>query len=320
MIGIGSIVGIFVIGFFALIIVTTFIPIPLYIAAKFSGVRIGMFDLIGMKLRKVDPSEIVNPLIMATKGSIPHIGAKALEGLFLSGGNVSRVVSALIAANKAGITLDFETAKAIDLAGRDVLEAVRMSVNPKIIRTPLVGAVAKDGIEIKVISTVTVKTNIDKLVGGAGEDTIMARVGEGICTCIGKSATHKLILENPDHISRTVLENGLDKGTAFRILSINIADIDVGANIGAKLQIDEAEASKDIAEARAEERKAMAEARIQEMKALEQEMKAKVLDAQTKVPMAISDALKCGKMSALEYYKLQNVIADTEMREAISNN
>lgn len=318
--GIGVLIGVCLASLIAFFILITFIPIPLYIAAKFSGVKVGLMDLIGMKLRKVDPSEIINPLIMATKGSIHNVNTKELESLFLCGGNVSRVVSALIAANRAGITLDFETAKAIDLAGRDVLEAVRMSVNPKIIRTPLVGAVAKDGIEVKVISTVTVKTNIDKLVGGAGEDTILARVGEGICTCIGKSNTHKLILENPDHISRTVLENGLDTGTAFRILSINIADIDVGSNIGAKLQIDEAEASKDIAEARAEERKAMAEARIQEMRALDQEMKAKVLDAQTKVPMAVSDALKTGKMSALEYYKLQNVIADTGMREAISGN
>lgn len=306
---------------FALIAIFFFgvwlVPVPLYVAAKLSGVRVALTDLIGMRFRRVDPADIILPLIMATKGSI-HVTVEEVEALFLSGGHVSKVISALVAANRAGITLDFRTAKAIDLAGRDVLDAVRMSVNPKIIRTPMVGAVAKDGIEVKVISTVTVKTNIDKLVGGAGEETIIARVGEGICTAIGNSSTHKEVLENPDSISRTVLERGLDKGTAFKILSINIADIDVGSNIGAKLQIDQAQADKDIAEAKAEERKSMAIARCQEMKALDQEMKAKVVDAETRVPLAISEALKSGNLSPIDYYRMKNVIADTQMRESIS--
>lgn len=313
--GIIGIIVVLVIGFFLL---TSYVPIPLYIAAKLSGVKVSLMNLVGMKFRNVDPTAIINPLIMATKGSIREIDAKNLEALYLAKGNVPRVVSALIAANRAGIKLDFETAKAIELAGRDVLDAVRISVTPKIIATPMIGAVARDGIELKVIAKVTVKTNIEKLVGGATEETIVARVGEGICTAIGNSTSHREVLENPDNISKIVLSRGLDEGTAFKILSINIADIDVGSNIGAKLLIAQAEADKDIAEAKAEERKSMAIARLQEMKALEQEMRAKVVDAQTRVPLAIADALKHERMTALEYYKMKNVMADTSMREAIA--
>jgi len=307
--------------FIALIIVVlsvffTFVPVMLWISALASGVRVGIFTLVGMRLRRVIPSRIVNPLIKARKAGI-DLNTNQLEGHFLAGGNVDRVVNALIAAERADIILGFERAAAIDLAGRDVLQAVQMSVNPKVIETPTVAAVAKDGIEVKAKAKVTVRANIDRLVGGAGEETIIARVGEGIVTTIGSSETHKNVLENPDAISHTVLQKGLDAGTAFEILSIDIADVDIGKNIGAQLQTDQAEADKRIAQAKAEERRAMAVATEQEMKARVQEMKAKVVEAEAEVPLAMADALKNGKLGVMDYINMQNITADTTMRQTI---
>ena len=295
----------------------SFVPVGLWISAHAAGVHIGIFTLVGMRLRRVIPSRVVNPLIKATKAGL-NLSINQLEAHYLAGGNVDRVVNALIAAQRADIPLEFERAAAIDLAGRDVLEAVQMSVNPKVIETPIVAAIAKDGIELKAKAKVTVRANIDRLVGGAGEQTIIARVGEGVVTTVGSSDTHKAVLENPDLISRTVLNKGLDAGTAFEILSIDIADVDVGRNIGAQLQTDQAEADKRIAQAKAEERRAMAVAREQEMKAAVQEMRAKVVEAEAEVPKAMAEALKSGKLGVMDYYNMQNVKADTQMRESIS--
>lgn len=295
-----------------------FIPVGLWITAYFSGVKVRLLrDLVGMRLRKVPPASIIRPLISATKAGI-KLDIDKLEAHYLAGGRVERVVNALISADKADIKLSFERATAIDLAGRDVLEAVQLSVNPKVIATPMIAAVAMDGIQVKAITRVTVRTNIDRLVGGAGEETIVARVGEGIVTTIGSAKTHKAVLENPDSISKTVLSKGLDAGTAFEILSIDIADVDVGENIGAKLQMDQAEADKRIAQAKAEERKAMALAREQEMKALTQEMRAKVVEAETEIPRAMATAFREGHLGVMDYYQLHNVQADTKMRERIA--
>ncbi len=302
------------IGFFTL---SYFIPFGLWVSALASGVSVGMLDLIGMRLRGVPQHLIINPAVMAKKGGL-EVFLQALESHFLAGGNVSRVVSALIAAQRAGIPLDFKRATAIDLAGRDVLEAVKMCVRPKVIATPEVAAMAKDGIQVKVIARVTVKADISKLIGGATEETIIARVGEGIVTTIGSAETHKEILENPDSISKTIQEKGLDAKTAFEILSIDIADVDIGNNIGAKLQIDQAEADMKIAQAKAAERKAMAEAKEQEMKAFEQEMRAKLVEAEANVPKGIAQALNEGNIGILDYYALRNINADTDMRKSFS--
>ncbi|MFY9415262.1 MAG: flotillin-like protein FloA [Tepidanaerobacteraceae bacterium] len=303
--------------FIALSVVLSFVPLGLWISALAAGVKIGIFNLVGMRLRRVPPNKIVNPLIKAVKAGL-DVSVNKLEAHYLAGGNVDRVINALIAAQRAEIPLSFERAAAIDLAGRNVLEAVQMSVNPKVIETPIVAAVAKDGIEVKAKARVTVRANIDRLVGGAGEETIIARVGEGIVTTVGSSESHKEVLENPDSISRTVLSKGLDAGTAFEILSIDIADVDVGRNIGAQLQTDQAEADKRIAQAKAEERRAMAVAREQEMKAMVQEMRAKVVEAEAEVPKAMAEALRQGKLGVMDYYSMKNIIADTQMRDSIS--
>ena len=301
-----------------LIIFFTFVPITLWISALAANVHVGIFTLIGMRLRRVVPAKIVNPLIKSTKAGI-QLPINKLEAHYLAGGNVDRVVNALIAAQRADIPLEFERAAAIDLAGRDVLEAVQMTVNPKVIETPVVAAVAKDGIEVKAKAKVTVRANIDRLVGGAGEQTVIARVGEGVVTTIGSAETHKEVLENPDRISQNVLSKGLESGTAFEILSIDIADVDVGRNIGAQLQTDQAEADKRIAQAKAEERRAMAVAREQEMIAAVQEMRAKVVEAESEVPKAMAAALREGKLGVMDYYNMKNVIADTQMRNSIAD-
>lgn len=300
-----------------LAVILSFVPIGLWISALAARVPVGIFALIGMRLRRVSPVKIVVPLIKATKAGL-ELSVNKLEGHFLAGGNVDRVVNALIAAQRAEIPLPFERAAAIDLAGRDVLQAVQMSVNPKVIETPVVAAVAKDGIEVKARAKVTVRANIDRLVGGAGEETIIARVGEGIVTTIGSSENHKMVLENPDKISNTVLNKGLDSGTAYEILSIDVADVDVGKNIGAQLQTDQAEADKRIAQAKAEERRAMAVAREQEMVAEVQQMRAKVVEAEAEVPKAMAQALRDGNLGVMDYYQLKNVMADTDMRQSIS--
>lgn len=295
-----------------------FVPIGLWISALAADVHVGIFTLIGMRMRRVPPSKIVMPLIKANKAGL-DVNVNQLEAHYLAGGNVDKVVDALIASQRAQIVLPFERSAAIDLAGRDVLEAVQMSVNPKVIETPIVSAVAKNGIELKIKARVTVRANIDRLVGGAGEPTIIARVGEGIVTTVGSSENHTDVLESPDEISKTVLGKGLDAGTAFEILSIDIADVDVGRNIGAQLQTDQAEADKRIAQAKAEERRAMAVAREQEMKAYTQEMEAKVVEAQAEVPHAMAEAFKAGNLGVMDYYNMMNVQADTEMRKAISS-
>ncbi|MCM3712828.1 flotillin-like protein FloA [Halalkalibacter oceani] len=300
-----------------LAVLFTFVPVMLWISALAAGVRIGIFELVGMRLRRVIPARVVNPLIKAVKAGL-DLSTSKLEGHYLAGGNVDRVVNALIAAQRANIDLSFERAAAIDLAGRDVLEAVQMSVNPKVIETPFIAGVAMDGIEVKAKARITVRANIDRLVGGAGEDTVIARVGEGIVSTIGSADNHKKVLENPDMISQTVLAKGLDAGTAFEILSIDIADIDIGKNIGAELQTDQAEADKKIAQAKAEERRAMAVAKEQEMKAKVEEMRAKVVEAEAEVPMALSEALRKGNMGVMDYMNYQNVMADTDMRDSIS--
>lgn len=294
-----------------------FVPLGLWISAIAAGVNVGIFNLIGMRLRRVPASQIVLPLIKANKAGL-DVNVNQLEAHYLAGGNVDRVIDALIAAHRAQIELSFERGCAIDLAGRNVLEAVQMSVNPEVIETPVVSAVAKDGIELKVKARVTVRANIDRLVGGAGEATIIARVGEGIVTNVGSSSDHSKVLENPDYISKTVLDKGLDAGTAFEILSIDIADVDVGRNIGAALMTDQAEADKRIAQARAEERRAMAVAKEQEMKAYTQEMQAKVVEAQAKVPTAIAEALANGRLGVMDYYRLNNIQADMQMRRTIA--
>ncbi len=304
-------------GFLLLSVFVYFIPLGLWVSAIAARVHIGMGELIGMRLRRVPPRIILGAQINATKAGL-DISTEFLEAHFLSGGHVENVVKALIVADKAGIKLTPERAAAIDLAGRNVLEAVQVSVNPKVIFTPMVTAVAKDGIQVKATSRVTVRANIDRLVGGAGEETIIARVGEGIVTTIGSAESHKDVLENPDRISKTVLAKGLDSGTAFEILSIDIADVDVGDNIGAKLQMDQAEADKNIAQARAEERRAMAVALEQEMTARVQEMRARVVEAEAQVPQAIADSFRSGNLGIMDYYRMRNIQADTSMREGIA--
>jgi uncharacterized protein YqfA (UPF0365 family) len=294
-----------------------FSALSLWIQALISGAHVGLLNIVFMRFRKVPPKLIVEAKIMAVKAGI-EISTDSLESHYLARGNVLRVIQALIAADKANIALDFKRAAAIDLAGRHVLEAVQMSVNPKVIDTPRVAGVAKDGIQLTAISRVTVRANIDRLVGGAGEETILARVGEGIVTTIGSAVTHKLVLEKPDMISKTVLEKGLDAGTAFEILSIDIADVDVGKNIGAVLETDRAEADKKIAQAKAEERRAMAIAAEQEMKAKTQEMRAKVVEAEAQIPLAMSEAFKKGNLGIMDYYRMKNIMADTSMRDSIS--
>ena len=311
-----AVIAIIIILFLALFF--TFVPVALWISALAAGVKVGIVNLIAMRLRRVVPSRIVNPMIKASKAGL-DVNINNLEAHYLAGGNVDRVVDSLIAAQRADIPLEFERAAAIDLAGRNVLEAVQMSVNPKVIETPVIAAIAKNGIELRAKAKVTVRANIDRLVGGAGEQTIIARVGEGIVTTIGSSDGHEVVLENPDAISKTVLGKGLEAGTAFEILSIDIADVDVGRNIGAQLQTDQAEADKRIAQAKAEERRAMAVAREQEMKAAVQEMRAKVVEAEAEVPRAMATALREGKLGVMDYYNMQNVIADTQMRGAIAD-
>ncbi|MGI5899832.1 MAG: flotillin-like protein FloA [Christensenellales bacterium] len=312
------IIGIVILLIIVLSVFFSFVPVGLWISALASGVKIKIFTLIGMRIRRIVPARLVNPMIKATKAGL-DININKLEAHYLAGGNVDNVINALIAAQRANINLEFERAAAIDLAGRNVLESVRISVNPKVIETPAISAVAKDGIELRAKAKVTVRANIDRLVGGAGEETIVARVGEGIVTTIGSAVNHKAVLENPDSISRTVLNKGLDAGTAYEILSIDIADVDVGRNIGAQLQTDQAEADKRIAQAKAEERRAIAVALEQEMIASVQEMRAKVVEAEAEVPKAMAEALRQGKLGVMDYYNMQNVIADTRMRESISD-
>lgn len=307
-----------VIFIFLFIILLNFIPLGLWVSASAAGVKVSIFSLVGMRLRRVSPSRIIKPLIKGNKAGL-EINTNQLESHLLSGGRIDNVVDALIAAHRANLELSFEKAAAIDLAGRDVFEAVRMSVNPEIIETPWISAVAVDGIEVKVIARVTVRANLTRLVGGAGEETIVARVGEGIVTTVGSAKSHKEVLENPDRISQVVLEKGLDSGTAFEILSIDIADIDIGRNIGAQLQIEQAEADKKIAQAKAEERRALAIAREQEMKAYVEEMRAKVVEAESKIPTAISEALVKGNIGVLDYYNLEKTKADINLKERLSN-
>lgn len=312
-----SLIVILVIAFLVLAVFFTFVPVALWISALAAGVRVSIFTLIGMRLRRVIPSRIVNPLIKAHKAGL-EVSINQLESHYLAGGNVDRVVNALIAAHRANIELTFERAAAIDLAGRDVLEAVQMSVNPKVIETPFIAGVAMNGIEVKAKARITVRANLDRLVGGAGEETIVARVGEGIVSTLGSSESHSKVLENPDLISQTVLSKGLDSGTAFEILSIDIADVDIGKNIGAELQIEQAQADKNIAQAKAEERRAMAVASEQEMVAKVQEMKAKVVEAEAEVPMALAEALRSGNFGIMDYMNYKNIQADTSMRDSIS--
>jgi uncharacterized protein YqfA (UPF0365 family) len=292
------------------------IPIQLWIAAWSSGAYVGLMTLIAMRLRRVTPTGVVNPRITAMKAGI-DISVELLESHYLAGGNVQRVINALISADKAGIKLAFQQAAAIDLAGRDVFEAVQTSVNPRVITTPKISAVAKDGIQLIVVVRITVRSNINRLVGGATEETVVARVGEGIVSTIGSSRSYEEVLENPDRISKNVLGRGLDSGTAFEILSIDIADIDVGANIGAKLQTEKAEADKQVAQALAESRRALAVAAEQEMRAKVEEMRAKLVESESQIPMAIADALRAGRLGVLDYYQMRNTVADTEMRQAI---
>jgi len=302
---------------FILIVFTYCIPVGLWITAFFSGVRVNLFSLVGMRLRKVNPQAIIRPMISATKAGL-DLNINEMESHFLAGGNVTLVVNSLISADKANIDLGFKRATAIDLAGRNVLEAVQVSVNPKVITTPKVAAMAKDGIQLIAQARVTVRANIDRLVGGAGEETILARVGEGIVSTIGSAADHKAVLENPDKISKTVLSKGLDSGTAFEILSIDIADVDVGKNIGAALQTDQAEADKRIAQAKAEERRAMAVAAEQEMIARVAEMRARVVEAEAEVPKAMAEAFREGNLGIMDYYRMRNIQSDTAMRDSIA--
>jgi uncharacterized protein YqfA (UPF0365 family) len=309
-------IAIIVVALIFLGILLSFVPVMLWISALAAGVRISIFTLIGMRLRRVTPSRVVNPLIKAHKAGL-GVTINQLESHYLAGGNVDRVVNALIAAHRANIELSFERCAAIDLAGRDVLEAVQMSVNPKVIETPFIAGVAMNGIEVKAKARITVRANIERLVGGAGEDTVVARVGEGVISTIGSSPSHTNVLENPELISQTVLAKGLDAGTAFEILSIDIADVDLGRNIGAELQTEQAEADKKIAQAKAEERRAMAVASEQEMKAKVEEMRAKVVEAEAEVPLAMAEALKSGNISVMEYMNYKNISADTDMRDSI---
>jgi len=296
-----------------------FFPIGLWITAKLSDVHIPLLDLVVMRFRRVNPSSIVDAMVVATKAGIP-LEHRLLEAHYMAGGNIIKVVRALVSADKANIDLDFKAATAIDLAGRDVFEAVQLSVNPKVIESPPVTAVSKDGIQLITKARVTVRANIKQLVGGAGEETVLARIGEGIVTSIGSSESHKLVMENPDSISKVVLSKGLDSGTAFEILSIDIADIDIGKNIGAGLQMDQANADKNIAQAKAEERRAMAIALEQEMKAKAQEAKVKVIENEAMIPQAMAEAFRNGNLGIMDYYKMQNIQADTVMREGIGKN
>lgn len=316
--GLATLFVLFIFAVLFLVIFFRFIPIGLWIRAAASGVRVPFMTLFGMGFRKVNPARIVDPLITATKAGL-HLNINELEAHYLSGGNVARVVNALISADKAGITLSFKQATAIDLAGRDVLEAVQVSVNPKVITTPKVAAMARDGIQLLTLARVTVRANVDRLVGGAGEETILARVGEGIVSTIGSATSHKAVLENPDMISKTVLAKGLDAGTAFEILSIDIADIDVGKNIGAELQTDQAEADKRIAQAKAEERRALAVAMEQEFKAEAQNQRAKLIAAEAAIPLAMAEAFRSGNLGVMDYQKYRNIEADTEMRRALAS-
>lgn len=302
-------------GLIVLSIFFTFVPVMLWISALAAGVKVSIFTLVGMRLRRVIPNRVVNPLIKAHKAGL-DVTINQLESHYLAGGNVDRVVNALIAAQRANIELNFARCAPIDLAGRDVLEAVQMSVNPKVIETPFISGVAMDGIEVKAKARITVRANIERLVGGAGEETIIARVGEGIVSTIGSSNNHKKVLENPDMISQTVLGKGLDSGTAFEILSIDIADVDIGKNIGAILQTDQAEADKNIAQAKAEERRAMAVAQEQEMRARVEEMRAKVVEAEAEVPLAMAEALREGNIGVMDYMNIKNIDADTDMRDS----
>lgn len=316
-----TIVSIVIIAVLAIIFIALFfrfVPVGLWITAYFSGVKVGIGNLVGMRLRRVVPSYIITPLIKATKAGL-KISTDELEAHYLAGGNINLVVDALIAAQRANIDLEFEQAAAIDLAGRNVFEAVQVSVNPKVIETPIIAGVAMDGIEVKAKAKVTVRANIERLVGGAGEETIIARVGEGIVTTVGSAPKHSVVLENPDSISQTILRKGLDSGTAFEILSIDIADVDVGRNIGAKLQADQAIADKKIAQAKAEERRAFAVAQEQEMLAEVQRMRAKVVEAESEVPLAIAEAFKKGNLGVMDYYQMQNIKSDTAMRDSIAN-
>jgi len=309
--GITGMVGVMIVVVVAIFILLYLVPIPLWIAAWASGAYVGLFTLIGMRLRRIPPNTVITARISAVKAGL-DLSVNDLESHYLAGGNVVRLVNAMISADKANIPLPFKRAAAIDLAGRNVLEAVQMSVLPKVIETPKIAAVAKDGIQLIAVSRVTVRTNIDRLVGGAGEETIIARVGEGMVSTIGSAANHKSVLENPDHISKHILSKGLDAGTAYEILSIDIADVDVGENIGAKLQIDQANADKQIAQAKAEERRAMAVA-------LEQEMRARVVESEAEVPRAMAEAFRSGNMGIMDYYRMKNVQADTDMRGAIAS-
>lgn len=301
----------------ALFLLLYILPVNLWFTAQLSGVKVNLLNLVLMRLRKVSPSLVVNSMIISTKAGL-NITSNEIETHYLAGGNVNSVIKALISADKANIPLDFKLATAIDLAGRDVFDAVQISVNPRVINTPPVAAVAKDGIQLIAKARVTVRANINQLVGGAGEETILARVGEGIVTTIGSANNHKEVLENPDKISKTVLGKGLDSGTAFEILSIDIADIDIGENIGAKLQTDQAEADLKVANARAEERRAMAVASEQEMRAKAQEARAKVIEAESQIPLAMAEAFRSGNLGIMDYYKIQNIQADTDMRESIA--
>ena len=314
--GIGFMLILFIVLIFFVVLINI-IPVGLWISAISAGVNVSIISLIGMRLRRVNPNKIVIPLIKGTKAGL-NITSNQLESHLLSGGKVDNVVDALIAAHRANLELSFERAAAIDLAGRNVFEAVKMSVTPKIIETPWISAVAIDGIEVKVIARVTVRANLARLVGGAGEETIIARVGEGIVTTVGSSNTHKEVLENPDRISQVVLSKGLDSGTAFEILSIDIADIDIGRNIGAHLQIEQAEADKQIAQAKAEERRALAIAKEQEMKAHVEEMRAKVVEAEALLPTALAEALKNGNMGVIDYYELEKTKAEIGFKESLS--
>lgn len=314
--GFSVIIGIIAI-IILLIVFFRMVPFGLWITAYFSGAKVSIGNLVGMRLRRVSPAAIVRPLIKATKAGL-ELTTNELEAHHLAGGDVNLVVDALIAAQRADIDLEFERAAAIDLAGRNVFEAVQVSVNPKVIETPIIAGVAMNGIEVMAKAKVTVRANIERLVGGAGEETIIARVGEGIVTTVGSSATHSVVLENPDAISQTILRKGLDAGTAFEILSIDIADVDVGRNIGAKLQADQANADKSVAQAKAEERRAFAVAEEQEMVAEVQRMRAKVVESQAQVPLALAEALRNGQLGVMDYYKMKNIESDTKMREAIS--
>lgn len=315
-----GLIGIAIIAIIVIIILSMFfrfVPVGLWVTAYFSGVKVSIGTLVGMRLRRVAPQNIIRPLIKATKAGL-EIDINELEAHYLAGGDINQVIDALIAAQRANIDLVFKQAAAIDLAGRNVFEAVQVSVNPKVIETPVIAAMAMNGIEVKARAKVTVRANIERLVGGAGEETIIARVGEGIVTTVGSASKHTDVLENPDSISKMVLKKGLDSGTAFEILSIDIADIDVGRNIGASLQMEQAEADKNIAQAKAEERRSMAIAQEQEMIAEVQKMRARVVEAEAEVPLALAEALKSGNLGVMDYYNMKNIAADTSMRDSIS--